>query len=499
MRWFARILFPPMWALLALPLMAVMSPAPTWAQAPTAAALKQLEDQVFVLVNQRRAEVGLAPYARATELDAAARTHSLDMATTGYVGHTGTDGSAPVDRTRTAGYDSPYVGENAAAGAATAEGVMDLWMNEPPPAVHRANILKTDYKEIGISVVYQADSRYGYYWTQVFGARAGAPTRGGGTGTGATGTEPGTLQLTAVTSDGRLLHTIRYTNGTWSPFGDVKGQAGDRGSIVDAEVQAIGSGADSALHLCAITSDGRLWHTVRRADGSWLPFGDVASQAGDQGQFVSVALASVHGALHVSGVTSDGKLWHTVRRADGSWLPFGDVKQQSGDPAAFTRVAATMVPDVQTGAQQELYILAATADGRQYQTTRHANGAWSAFTLIYDHPSDIFVESGVTFTGSASGARLNSALVTASGQLWFLASDRAQVNMLESPLPVRRVALGPVPDASRLVHVAIITADGGLWHMTGSPEASWSGFANVKGVAGNPGALVSVSVDVVPG
>jgi uncharacterized protein YkwD len=496
MRRFVRTLLPPLRPLLAL-LMTVMAPAATWAQAPTASALKQLEDQVFALVNQRRAEAGLAPYTRATELDVAARTHSLDMATTGYVGHTGTDGSAPVDRTRAAGYDSTYVGENAAAGAATAEGVMDLWMNEPPPAVHRANILKTEYKEIGISVVYQTGSRYGYYWTQNFGARAGAPAGGGGTGL--TGTEPGTLQLTAVTSDGRLLHTIRYTNGTWSPFGDVKGQIGDRGSIVDAEVQAIGAGADSALHLCAITSDGRLWHTVRRADGSWVPFGDVAGQAGDQGRFVSVALASVSGELHVSGVTSDGKLWHTVRRADGSWLPFGDVKQQTGDPAAFTRVAATMVPDVQTGAQQELYILAATADGRQYQTTRHANGTWSAFTLIYDHPSDMFVESDVAFTPSASGARLYSALTTASGQLWLLASDRAQVNMLESPLPVKRVALGPLPDSSRRLHVAIITTGGGLWHMTGSPEASWSGFVNVKGVAGDPGPLVSVSVDVVPG
>src|SRR2546430_17176195 len=106
MRRFARTSLPSMWPLLALFLMTVMAPAPIWAQEPTAGALKQLEDQVFALVNQRRAEAELAPYTRATELDAAARTHSLDMATVGYVGHTGTDGSAPVDRTRAAGYDS---------------------------------------------------------------------------------------------------------------------------------------------------------------------------------------------------------------------------------------------------------------------------------------------------------------------------------------------------------------------------------------------------------
>jgi hypothetical protein len=48
-------------------------------------------------------------------------------------------------------------------------------MNEPPLAGHRAAILSADYKEIGISVLYQAGSLYGYYWTQDFGARAVAP------------------------------------------------------------------------------------------------------------------------------------------------------------------------------------------------------------------------------------------------------------------------------------------------------------------------------------
>jgi uncharacterized protein YkwD len=155
--------------------LAVLAPAPTWAQAPTASALKQLEDQVFVLVNQARATAGLAPYTRASELDASARRHSLDMVTTGNVSHTGTDGSSEFDRIRAAGYDWTNAGENIAAGYTTAQAVMDGWMNEPPPAIHRANILNADYKEIGISVVYQAGSQYGYYWTQDFGARAVAP------------------------------------------------------------------------------------------------------------------------------------------------------------------------------------------------------------------------------------------------------------------------------------------------------------------------------------
>jgi hypothetical protein len=95
-----------------------------------------------------------------------------------------------------------------------------------------------------------------------------------------------------------------------------------------------------------------LWHTIRYANGAWAPFGDVEGQAGDRGRFVSVALANVNDGLHLCGVTSDGKHWHTIR---------------------------------------------------------------------------------VTFTRSGSGARLYSALVTASGQLWLLATDQAQVNVLVSP------------------------------------------------------------------
>jgi uncharacterized protein YkwD len=177
--------------------LAVLAPAPTWAQAPTAGDLKQLEDRCFVLVNQARAQAGLAPYTRAPELDAAARRQSLDMATTGNFDHTGTDGSSPFDRIRAAGYDWTNAGENIAAGQATAEAVMDTWMNEPPPAGHRANILHADYKEIGISVVFQAGSEFGFYWTQDFGARAGAPTGGGG-GTPTTGPTAAELEQKEV-------------------------------------------------------------------------------------------------------------------------------------------------------------------------------------------------------------------------------------------------------------------------------------------------------------
>lgn len=55
-----------------------------------------------------------------------------------------------------------HIGENVAQGQSTPEEVMKDWMNSPE---HRENILKVDYKYIGVGV-YQKDGKF--YWAQLF-------------------------------------------------------------------------------------------------------------------------------------------------------------------------------------------------------------------------------------------------------------------------------------------------------------------------------------------
>jgi hypothetical protein len=72
-----------------------------------------------------------------------------------------------VQRVRDCGYRyNTYIGENIAAGVASAQAAFDLWKNSPG---HNANMLSTNFTTIGIGREYVAGSPYGWYWTTNFG------------------------------------------------------------------------------------------------------------------------------------------------------------------------------------------------------------------------------------------------------------------------------------------------------------------------------------------
>jgi len=130
-------------------------------------------DPVFDLlgrIDALRRQNGLAPLALNDQLAAAAQRHSQDMANTGSVDHTGSDGSTPEQRIAASGYGPSIIawGENIyGGGIATADDAWGFWTTS---AVHRNNLLSERYREIGIGV---AGSANGTFFTLNFGARTG--------------------------------------------------------------------------------------------------------------------------------------------------------------------------------------------------------------------------------------------------------------------------------------------------------------------------------------
>lgn len=113
------------------------------------------EEQVVALVNQERLNNGgLPPLKSAPELMSSAETHSSDMAVREFFSHCDLDTlSQPWDRMTAAGYTWSAAAENIAAGQTTPADVMTSWMNS---SGHRANILSSSYREIGVGYVLQA-------------------------------------------------------------------------------------------------------------------------------------------------------------------------------------------------------------------------------------------------------------------------------------------------------------------------------------------------------
>ncbi len=112
--------------------------------------------------NAERQSRGLRPYAVASDLAAVAKRHSADMAARQSLYHNPNLGS------EVTGWQ--VVGENVGDGGSV-DGIHTAFMDSPD---HRANILATDYTQVGIGTVTDGN---GVIWvTEVFRLPSQAPT-----------------------------------------------------------------------------------------------------------------------------------------------------------------------------------------------------------------------------------------------------------------------------------------------------------------------------------
>lgn len=133
------------------------------AQAEMQASVSEYATEVANLVNQYRAEAGLAPLTLSPSLCEAAEIRAAELLIS--FSHTRPNGQPCVSTFDSLGIPYGYAGENIAAGQKSASEVMNSWINSPG---HKKNIMNPNYTKIGIACYYDASAPYSYYWVQMF-------------------------------------------------------------------------------------------------------------------------------------------------------------------------------------------------------------------------------------------------------------------------------------------------------------------------------------------
>ncbi len=135
--------------------------------------------RVLELINAARASTqrcggvpypAVAPLVSNATLEHAAQDYAQEMATFGFMDHTGHDGSAPHERITRSGYRWSDIGENLASGVATPEAAVEGWLHSPE---HCANIMEPAYTQMGVGFATSPRSDAGIYWALEFGRPAG--------------------------------------------------------------------------------------------------------------------------------------------------------------------------------------------------------------------------------------------------------------------------------------------------------------------------------------
>ena len=123
---------------------------------PDAGNLELIREALACLHDQTRAQNGLSVLTENRALESAAAAHTDDMIARGYFEHETPEGGTFDQRILAAGYARPgdgwSLGENliwADGELATPAALMSSWMNSEG---HRENILKPDYRELGLAV-----------------------------------------------------------------------------------------------------------------------------------------------------------------------------------------------------------------------------------------------------------------------------------------------------------------------------------------------------------
>jgi uncharacterized protein YkwD len=160
-------------AVLIVPLLMLGGDRAASVQAQGSYCATEAEADMLGRINAFRQQNGLVQLTLSQPLGAAATLKSRDMASQDYFAHISPGGLGPRDVLDQVGYPAnTSYGENLASGNSTAAATFEQWVNSPS---HRSTMLGSQFTAVGIGVAYDPDSRYGWYWTTIFGGVVDTP------------------------------------------------------------------------------------------------------------------------------------------------------------------------------------------------------------------------------------------------------------------------------------------------------------------------------------
>lgn len=125
------------------------APKPAPAPSPTPASGLSSEERLALdLLNADRAAQGLSPVRVNLKLVRLAEDYAQDMINRGFFSHYNPEGQSPFDRMKQYGVKYGYAGENLAVNTSV-QGAEKAFMNS---SGHRANILNSNFTQVGIGV-----------------------------------------------------------------------------------------------------------------------------------------------------------------------------------------------------------------------------------------------------------------------------------------------------------------------------------------------------------
>ncbi len=116
--------------------------------------------EVLRLVNIERQRFGLNQLTYSAEMEKSAMIRAREIVD--KFSHTRPDGTSCFTAVNVS---YSYIGENIAAGQVSPQDVVTAWMNSEG---HRANILNSNFSQLGVGYLHLPNTDYKHYWVQIF-------------------------------------------------------------------------------------------------------------------------------------------------------------------------------------------------------------------------------------------------------------------------------------------------------------------------------------------